>query len=128
MKAKSTNFQKVLILASFYGATLISGGFSYAQSDPDGPAMETKELSSVLLRLEVLMAQFEEDAKYVAPSGDYEIVSEAMERLEHLADQIENEIMYKAPDFASLPEFSSRKKGDSTELLSQTKKSETIQF
>jgi len=128
MKAKSTNFQKVLVVASFYGAALISGGFAYAQSDPGEPAMETKELSSVLLRLEVLMAQFEEEAKYVAPSGDYEVVSEAMERLEHLADQIENEIMYKAPDFESIPEFSSRKKGDSTEFLSQTKKSENIQY
>jgi hypothetical protein len=128
MKAKSTNFRKVLILASFYSVALLSGSFSFAQSDPDLPAMETTEFSSVLLRLEVLMAQFEEDARYVAPTGDYEIVSETMERLEHHADHLENDILYKAPDFASLPDFSSRKKGNSIELLSQTKKSEPIQF
>lgn len=101
MKTKF-NLWKSLMLAVLATAPFLSGSIMSAQSDPDEPVMD--EMNTVISGLESLMITFEESLKYVAPSGDYEEVALAMERLEALADKIENELMYHAADFESLPD------------------------
>jgi hypothetical protein len=95
MKMKTTNKNTRISRISMVLCSAIAfGSVLYAQPHAGSDANNPDEAYN---RLETLMANTEEAAKYVAPSIDAPEVIEAMERLELLANNTEMAIRYEAP-------------------------------
>jgi len=94
MKSKNKSV-KSWILSTVLGTLMVSGGSVTAQADPD--EYKNDELAAVFSRLDELMSEMEDGVRYVAPMEDDIEINIAWERLEMLANKIENDILYKVP-------------------------------
>ena len=107
-------------------ATAICAAFVFGTSllaQPNPETNKSNDVNEAFERLEALISQAEQAARYVAPSAEYDDIRPAMERLEFLANKTASEIRYTAPDADPLPavEYASKednKNGRKENILS----------
>ncbi|NTV83366.1 MAG: hypothetical protein HGA23_03570 [Bacteroidales bacterium] len=108
----TTNNNRACKMATAICAAFVFGTSLLAQPNPE--TNKFNEVNEAVDRLEALISQAEQAARYVAPSVDYDDIRPAMERLELLANKTISEIRYKAPGEEQTPAEEYTAKEDNT--------------